>query len=70
VCDKPDARIQSCQTAGTQFLIQNQKFNVTYQQCEGMEGTFTGTVEFSCLGDWFVGLLVACVCCVLCFAIV
>ncbi|SPP83044.1 uncharacterized protein LOC117585283 [Drosophila guanche] len=55
VCDQPDARIQSCQTAGTQFLIQNQKFNITYQKCEGMDGTFSGPVEFSCLGDWFVG---------------
>ncbi|KAL9891396.1 uncharacterized protein LOC119638746 [Glossina fuscipes] len=55
VCNKPYARIQSCQTAGTQFLIQNQKFNITYQQCEGMDGTFSGTVEYSCLGDWFVG---------------
>lgn len=55
VCDKPDARIHSCQTAGTQFLITNQKFNITYQQCEGMDGTFNGVVEYSCLGDWFVG---------------
>uniref|UniRef100_A0A1A9V1L0 Uncharacterized protein n=1 Tax=Glossina austeni TaxID=7395 RepID=A0A1A9V1L0_GLOAU len=35
VCNKPYARVQSCQTAGTQFLIQNQKFNITYQQWEG-----------------------------------
>lgn len=55
VCNKPDARIQSCQEIGTQFLITNQKFNISYQACEGMEGTFTGTVEYSCLGDWFVG---------------
>lgn len=54
-CNQPDARIQSCQTAGTQFLITNQKFNISYQKCEGMEGTFTGIVEYSCLGDWFIG---------------
>ncbi|XP_065088126.1 uncharacterized protein udt [Ochlerotatus camptorhynchus] len=54
-CDSPDAKIQSCQTPGTQFLIQNQKFNITYRQCQGMDGTFNGVVEFSCLGDWFIG---------------
>lgn len=54
-CDNPEARIQSCQTAGTQFLITNQKFNITYKQCQGMSGTFSGVVEYSCLGDWFVG---------------
>lgn len=54
-CDSPDAQIRSCQTAGTQFLITNQKFNITYHQCQGMSGTFTGVVEYSCLGDWFVG---------------
>lgn len=54
-CDNQDALIQSCQTAGTQFLIQNQKFNITYKECKGMTGTFNGVVEFSCLGDWLVG---------------
>ncbi|EDS36537.1 conserved hypothetical protein [Culex quinquefasciatus] len=54
-CDSPDARIQSCQTPGSQFLIQNQKFNITYRQCQGMDGTFNGVVEYSCLGDWFIG---------------
>ncbi|CAG7817721.1 unnamed protein product, partial [Allacma fusca] len=54
-CDNKDALIQSCQTAGTQFLITNQKFNITYKACEGMTGTFDGTVEYSCLGDWFDG---------------
>lgn len=54
-CDNPDAQIRSCQTAGTQFLITNQKFNITYRQCVGMDGTFNGVVEYSCLGDWFVG---------------
>lgn len=54
-CDHPDAKITSCQTAGTQFLITNQKFNITYKQCQGMAGTFNGVVEYSCLGDWFVG---------------
>lgn len=54
-CNNPDAVIQSCQTAGTQFLIQNQKFNITYKECKGMSGTFNGLVEYSCLGDWLVG---------------
>lgn len=54
-CDHPDAQIRSCQTAGTQFLITNQKFNITYKACEGMTGTSTGVVEYSCLGDWFSG---------------
>ncbi|XP_055698278.1 uncharacterized protein LOC129798861 [Phlebotomus papatasi] len=54
-CDHQDAQIRSCQTAGTQFLITNQKFNITYKQCKGMHGTFNGVVEYSCLGDWFVG---------------
>ncbi|CAL7952352.1 unnamed protein product [Xylocopa violacea] len=53
-CNHPDAQIRSCQTAGTQFLITNQKFNITYKQCSGMQNTFDGVVEYSCLGDWFV----------------
>ncbi|XP_011302119.1 uncharacterized protein udt [Fopius arisanus] len=54
-CNNPDAQIKSCQTAGTQFLITNQKFNITYKKCANMKGTFDGVVEYSCLGDWFVG---------------
>lgn len=53
-CSNPDAQIRSCQTAGTQFLITNQKFNITYRKCSGMSGTFDGLVEYSCLGHWFV----------------
>lgn len=53
-CSHPDAHIRSCQTAGSQFLITNQKFNITYKKCPGMTGTFDGLVEYSCLGDWFV----------------
>nr|CAH7756050.1 unnamed protein product [Callosobruchus chinensis] len=53
-CTNPDAQIRSCQSAGSQFLITNQKFNITYKKCDGMEGTFDGVVEYSCLGDWFV----------------
>lgn len=41
-CRHPDAQIKSCQTAGSQFLITNQKFNITYKRCEGMVGTFDG----------------------------
>lgn len=53
-CNHPDAQIKSCQIAGSQFPIANQKFNITYKKCEGMTGTFDGVVEYSCLGDWFV----------------
>ncbi|XP_039296192.1 uncharacterized protein LOC111047730 [Nilaparvata lugens] len=53
-CNHPDAHIRSCQQAGSQFLITNQKFNITYRKCEGMSGTFEAFVEYSCLGDWFV----------------
>ncbi|CAD6219411.1 GSCOCG00004958001-RA-CDS [Cotesia congregata] len=48
-CNHPDAQIRSCQTAGTQFLITNQKFNITYKKCDNMKGTFDGVVEYSCL---------------------
>ena len=41
-CSHPDALISSCQAAGTQFLITNQKFNITYKRCAGMAGTFDG----------------------------
>jgi len=54
-CRHPEQQIYSCQDVGSQFLIANQKFNVTYRQCPGMENTFDGIVEYSCLGDWFVG---------------
>lgn len=53
-CTHPDAQIRSCQTAGSQFLITNQKFNITYKKCQGMTDTFDGVVEYNCLGDWFV----------------
>ncbi|XP_026473212.1 uncharacterized protein LOC113377199 [Ctenocephalides felis] len=53
-CNSPDATIRSCQAAGSQFLISNQKFNITYRECQGMKGTFNGLVEYSCLGHWFV----------------
>lgn len=46
-CNHPDAQIRSCQTAGSQFLITNQKFNITYRKCEGMSGTFDGGM-FGC----------------------
>ena len=41
-CNHPDARISSCQAPGTQFLIENQKFNISYRNCIGMQGTFDG----------------------------
>ncbi|KAK7603866.1 hypothetical protein V9T40_003865 [Parthenolecanium corni] len=53
-CSHPEAQIKSCQKAGAQFLITNQKFNVTYKSCPGMSGTFNGVVEYTCLGDWLV----------------
>nr|CAG4646126.1 EOG090X03AK [Macrothrix elegans] len=54
-CNHPGNIIQSCQTPGSQFLITNQKFTISYRKCEGMSESLDGTVEFSCLGDWFVG---------------
>lgn len=75
-CKHPEQQIHSCQDVGSQFLIANQKFNITYRKCEGMSGTVDGSkwwnqwimrlliiqmciyfsvVEYSCLGDWFVG---------------
>lgn len=53
-CNHTDAQIYSCQTAGTQFFRTNEKFNITYRKCPGMNGTFDGVVEYDCLGDWFV----------------
>ncbi|XP_014475353.1 PREDICTED: uncharacterized protein LOC106744823 [Dinoponera quadriceps] len=54
-CNNPDAYIKSCQSPGNQFFITNQKFNITYKKCAEMKGTFDGLVEYTCLGDWFVG---------------
>lgn len=54
-CNHPEAKIRSCQEPGNQFLIANQKFNLTFKKCEGIKESFEGTKEFSCLGDWFVG---------------
>ncbi|KAK2721970.1 hypothetical protein QYM36_002511, partial [Artemia franciscana] len=54
-CDHPNAMIESCQTAGSQFLISNQKFTINYRKCETIKESFDGSVEYSCLGDWFVG---------------
>ncbi|KAK3851123.1 hypothetical protein Pcinc_017136 [Petrolisthes cinctipes] len=54
-CNHGEAKIQSCQEPGNQFLIANQKFNITFKKCEGIKESFDGTREFSCLGDWFVG---------------
>ena len=55
ICEHPEQIIHSCQNIGSQFLISNQKFNVTYKKCDGMEWTKDAVVEFSCLGDWVVG---------------
>ncbi|XP_069946171.1 uncharacterized protein udt [Cherax quadricarinatus] len=54
-CNSPEAKIQSCQEPGNQFLIANQKFNISFKKCEGIKESFTGIKEFSCLGDWFIG---------------
>ncbi len=54
-CRHREQQVHSCQDVGSQFLIANQKFNITYRKCEGMSWTFDGVVEYSCLGDWFVG---------------
>jgi len=54
-CRHPEQQIHSCQNVGSQFLIANQKFNITYKACQGMDWTANKVVEYSCLGDWFVG---------------
>ncbi|XP_071546452.1 uncharacterized protein udt [Panulirus ornatus] len=54
-CNHKGAKIQSCQEPGNQFLIANQKFNISFVKCEGIKESFNGVKEFSCLGDWFVG---------------
>ena len=41
-CRHPEQQVHSCQNVGSQFLIANQKFNVTYRKCEGMSWTFDG----------------------------
>ncbi|XP_022646810.1 uncharacterized protein LOC111268571 [Varroa jacobsoni] len=54
-CKHPDANITACQVPGSQFFIDNQQFQVNYRQCEGMEDTEEGEVQFKCLGDWYIG---------------
>jgi len=54
-CIHPEQQIHSCQDVGSQFLISNQKFNVTFKKCPNMAQSRDQTVEYSCLGDWFVG---------------
>ncbi|CAB4061943.1 unnamed protein product [Lepeophtheirus salmonis] len=48
-CSHNEQQIHSCQNVGSQFLISNQKFNVTYRKCEGMDWTSNSVVEFACL---------------------
>ncbi|XP_047491560.1 uncharacterized protein LOC125040845 [Penaeus chinensis] len=54
-CNHPGALLRSCQEPGSQFLISNQKFAINYKKCPGIGESFDGRVEFSCLGNWFVG---------------
>ncbi|KAK4875987.1 hypothetical protein RN001_012409 [Aquatica leii] len=54
-CKHPDSYIRSCEQPDSQFLKTNQRFNITYKKCTGMTGSFDGVVEYSCLGDWFLG---------------
>jgi len=49
ICTHPEQQIHSCQNIGSQFLISNQKFNLTLKHCEGMEWTKDAVVEYSCL---------------------
>lgn len=49
-CNNPEAYIKSCQTAGSQFLITNQKFNITYKRCEGIGETFDAGQQTLFLG--------------------
>ena len=45
-CRNREQQVHSCQNVGSQFLIANQKFNITYRKCEGMSGTFDGGEDF------------------------
>ena len=38
-CRHREQKIHSCQNVGSQFLIANQKFNITYKECQGMSWT-------------------------------
>ncbi len=44
-CRHPEQQVHSCQDVGSQFLIANQKFNITYRKCEGMSWTFDGSKD-------------------------
>lgn len=54
-CSNPDSKIIACQKPGTQFFNVNQQFIVEYRACPGMRETQDATVEYKCLGDWYVG---------------
>lgn len=42
-CSHPGNVIQSCQTPGSQFLITNQKFTISYRKCDGMSESLDGS---------------------------
>lgn len=42
-CNHPGNVIQSCQTPGSQFLITNQKFTISYRKCDGMSESLDGS---------------------------
>ena len=56
-CRHREQQIHSCQNVGSQFLIANQKFNITYRKCEGMSWTFDGgnkeRSSLACIGFFF-----------------
>ena len=45
-CNHPGNVIQSCQTPGSQFLITNQKFTISYRKCDGMSESLDGSECF------------------------
>ncbi len=48
-CNHPGNVIQSCQTPGSQFLITNQKFTISYRKCDGMSESLDGSNSLSLL---------------------
>lgn len=54
-CANSDSKITACQKPGTQFFNVNQQFLVEYRACAGMHDTQDASVEYKCLGDWYIG---------------
>lgn len=54
-CDSRESKITACQKPGSQFYNINQQFLVEYRACNQMRETQDASIEYKCLGDWYVG---------------